>query len=203
MGNSYTHLSAANAADDDYFVDAASMKNGAYTLDETTTTTAGARRITVTHTSENDYYEYPSEALGTLTVVGKSLAGQTITEVITPVADDVVTSTRWFTSLISVTGADWVESGGVPDTIDIGYTADICVLDGPGRLERVIVNTTAAATVVLADGRGTIATLKANIAEGTYVYDLDVAGFLTVDLNGASDVTVIHSQSPVTQYAMS
>ena len=203
MGNTYTHLTAANAADDDYFLTTASMKVGAYTLTKTATTTPGARKLTVTHTSENDYYEYPVEALGTLTVVGKSLSGQTITEVITPVADDVVTSIRWFASLVSVTGAGWVESGGVPDTIEIGYAADICVLDGPGRLERVVINATHASTVVLADAKGTIATLKASIAEGHYEYDLDVAGFLTIDLNGTQDVTVIHSQSVATQYAMS
>jgi hypothetical protein len=203
MGNTYTHLNAANGADDDYFLDAASMKNGAYTLTHATPTTPGARRLTVTHTSENDYYEYPVEALGTLTIVGKSLAGQTITEVITPVADDVVTGRKWFTSLVSVTGAGWVESGGVPDTLDIGYSADICVVDGVGRLERVVINATHASTVVLADAKGTIATLKASIAEGSYQYDLDVAGFLTVDLNGTQDVTVIHSQSLPTEYAMS
>lgn len=201
--NTYTHLNAANAADDDYFLTSTSMKNGAYALTKTTPTTPGARRITVTHTSENDYYEYPAEELGTLTVVGKTLSGQTVTEVITPVADDVVSSTRWFASLVSVTGAGWVESGGAADTIEIGYGADICVLDGPGRLERVVINATHASTVVLADARGTIATLKASIAEGHYEYDLDVASFLTVDLNGTQDVTVIHSQSLPTQYAMS
>ena len=203
MGNTYTHLTAANAADDDYFITSTEMKNGAYTLAQTGPATAGARRITVTHTSENDYYEYPAEELGTLTIVGKALSGQTITEVITPVADDVVTGTKWFASLTSVTGAGWVISGGAADTIEVGYGADICVIDGPGRLHAVVVNTTAAATIVLADGKGTIATLKSNVGEGHFIYELDVAGFLTVDLNGASDVTVIHSQSVITQYAMS
>ena len=201
--NTYTHLTAANAADDDYFLESVAMKNGAYTLDETAPSTPGARRITITHTSENDYYEYPAEELGTLTIVGKSLSGQTITEVIEPVADDEVSSTKWFASLVSVTGAGWVISGGAADTIEIGYGADICVLDGPGRLERVVINATHASTVVLADARGTIATLKASIAEGHYEYDLDVAGYLTVDLNGTQDVTIIHSQSIPTQYAMS
>ena len=201
--NTYTHLTAANAADDDYFVTSTEMKNGAYTLAKTAPTTPGARRITITHTSENDYYEYPGEDLGTITIVGKALSGQTITEVITPVADEVATSTRWFTGLISVTGAGWVVSGGAADTIEVGYGADICVLDGPGRLERVVINATHASTVVLADAKGTIATLKASIPEGSYAFGLDVASFLTVDLNGTQDVTVIHSQSIPTEYAMS
>lgn len=201
--NTYTHLTAANAADADYFVTSTSMKNGAYTLAQTAPATQGARRITFTHTSENDYYEYPGESLGTLTVVGKVLSGQTITEVVTPVADDVVNSANWFVSLVSVTGAGWVEAGGVADSIEVGYGADICVIDGVGRLERVVINATHASTVVLADARGTIATLKASIAEGHYDYDLDISGFLTIDLNGTQDVTVIHSQSLPTSYAMS
>lgn len=201
MAFAYTHLDAANAADDDFFLETASMKNGAYTLTATTPTTPGARRVIVTHTSENDYYEYPVEALGTLTVVGKSLSGQTITEVITPVADDDVTSTRWFASLISVTGAGWVESGGVPDSIIIGHGADICVLDGSGTLHSVIVNKTANGTVTLADAKGTIAVLKASVAEGSYLFDIAAGGFLTVDLDAASDVTVTHSASMPSEYA--
>lgn len=195
--STWTRLSAANAADTDYFLNSVNMKTGAYTLDETTPATAGARRVTLTHTSVDT-----TDDLGTVTIVGKDLTGQTITETLTPVADDVVTSTKWFRSVTSATGTGWtidaVES--TEDTIIIGYGADICVLMGAGTLERIVVNTTAAATVVVADASGSIATLKASIAEGSYDYGIDVYD-LTVDLNGASDITIVHSPSLPSAYA--
>lgn len=200
--NTYTHLTAANAADDDYFVTATRMKVGAYTLAAAAPTTPGARRITITHTSAYDTYEAVDVELGTIVLVGKSLSGQTITETITPIADDIATSVRWFKSLTSVTGVGW-EGWGEPDQVEVGYTEDIAVLEGPGFLHGVVVNTTAAGTVTLADAAGTIAILKASVAEGSFTYEAGISGYLTVDLGAASDVTVIHSQSVPTEYAMS
>lgn len=195
--STYTRLSAANAADTDYFLNSVSMKVGAYTLDENVPATAGARKVTLTHASGDT-----ADTLGTVVIVGKDLTGQTITETLTPVADDIVTSTKWFRSVTSATGAGWVIDGveGTADAITIGYGADICVLMGAGTLHRVVVNTTAAATVAIADASGSIATLKASIAEGSYDYGIDVYD-LTVDLNGASDITIVHSPSLPSAYA--
>lgn len=195
--STWTRLSAANAADADYFLNSVAMKVGAFTLDETVPAVSGARKVTLTHASGDT-----TDTLGTVTIVGKDLVGQTITETLTPVADDVVTGSKWFRSITSATGAGWVIDAveGTADAITIGYGADICVLSGAGTLERVIVNATAAATVVLADAHGTIATLKASIAEGSYDYGIDVYD-LTVDLNGASDVTIVHSPSQPSAYA--
>ena len=197
--NTRTHLAAANAADVDRFLLSTNMKVGAYTLDETTTGTEGARHVTLTHTSGDT-----TDTLGTVTIVGTDLAGQPVTEVLTPSADATVTSTAWFKTLTSATGAGWVIDAVevTNDTLTIGISEALLVLEGPGRLESIVVNTTAASTIVVADSGGTIATLKASIGEGHYVYDLDVSN-LTIDLNGASDVTVIHTPSIPRSYALS
>lgn len=189
--STYTNLAAANAASADRFLNSVDMKVGAYTLDETTIGTQGARHVTVTVTTVDT-----ADTLGTVVITGTDLSGQTISETVTPVAGSAVPTTKWFRTVTSATGVGWVIDGveGSEDTITIGYGADICVVDGAGRLEAIVVNTTAAATIVVADAGGTIATLKASIAEGHYAYGLDVTD-LTVDLNGASNVTVIHSPS--------
>ena len=195
--STYTHLAAANAADADYFLNSVNMQATAYTLDETTPTTSGARHVTVTHTSGDT-----TDTLGTRVVTGTDLSGQVITETLTLSADATVTGTRWFRTVTGAITSGWVIDGSeaTEDTITIGYAADICVLDGPGRLEAIIVNTTAAGTIVVADSSGTIATLKSSITEGHYEYDLTVCN-LTVDLNANSDVTIIHSNSMPHTYA--
>jgi hypothetical protein len=196
--NTRTHLAAANAADVDRFLESVNMANGAYTLDNNTTGTEGARHVTVTHTSGDT-----TDTLGTVAIVGTDLAGQAITETITPSADATVTGAKWFKTVTSATQAGWVIDAVevTNDTITIGMSEAICVLEGVGVLETIIVNTTAASTIVVADSGGTIATLKASIAEGHYVYGLDVSN-LTIDLNGASDVTIVHTPSLPTSYAL-
>jgi hypothetical protein len=194
--NTYTNLSAANAADADRFLLSVDMKVGAYVLDQTTIGTQGARHVTVTRTVVE-----AADTPGTIVLVGRDLSGQTISETVAVGGDGIAVPTvKWFASLISATGVGWVTAGAA-DTITIGYGADILVLGGVGRLHAIVVNTTAAATIVLADAKGTIATLKASIAEGTYVYDVDVSD-LTADLNGASDVTIIHGPSLPQAYAL-
>lgn len=187
----HSHFAAANAASADRFLNSVAMANGAYTLDETTIGVDGARQVTLTHASGDT-----ADTLGTVTIVGKDLAGQTITEVLTPEADATVTSTKWYRTLTSATQAGWVIDGaeGTADTITIGHGDPIMVLEGAGRLESVIVGTTSAGTITIADNTGTIAVLKANIVEGAVPFGIDVTD-LTIDLAGASDVTIVHSPS--------
>lgn len=196
--NTYSHFAAANAASANRFLQSVNMKVGAYTLDETTRGIDGAGQVTLTHTAGDTV-----DTLGTVTIVGTDLSGQTITEVLTPSSGATVTSSKWFKTVTSATGAGWVIDGveSTEDTITIGYTDAIRVLDGPGRLESIIVNTTAASAIVVADASGTIATLKASIGEGHYVYDLDVTD-LTIDLAGNSDITIIHTPSIPKSYAL-
>lgn len=196
--NAYTNLAAATAAVTNRYVASTDMKVGAYTIANATPPTAGARKVTIAHTT----VAAGTDTLGTITIVGKNLAGQTITEVMTPVADSTATSSAFFASVTSATGAGWVIAGG-NDTIVIGCAAAAAVADSSGILHSVVVNTTAAGTVILADSKGTIATLKSNIAEGAYVYDVAFSGYLTATLAANSDVTVVHSPALPSSYAMS
>jgi hypothetical protein len=197
----YTHLDAAVAGDADRFVTSVNMKVGAYALAATTMPTVGtARRVTCTRT-----VVAAADTAGTLIVVGKNLAGQTITETLTPGANGIlVTGTQWFASITSVTGAGWVISGaGDEDTIVVGVDGNyLVVAEGSGTLASLTVNTTAAGSITLADAKGTIGVLPANVAVGQYAYGCNFSGYLRVELVAASDVTVIHSGSLPTSYSM-
>lgn len=198
--NTYTNLAAANTDDADRFLLSVDMKVGAYTLDQTTIGTQGAKHVSVTHASVGT-----TDTLGTVTIVGRNLAGQTISEVITPVADSTVEGTKWFLSLISATGAGWVIDAveGTEDTITIGFGDDTIVAEGHGTLAVVVVNTTANGAITIADSAGTIGQLKASIAEGSYSFgDVSFSGYLSVDLAAASDVTFVHSGSLPQSFAM-
>jgi hypothetical protein len=50
---------------------------------------------------------------------------------------------------------------------------------------------------------GTIAVLAASVLEGLYEFDVNYSGFLRVEPAAASDITVIHSGSQPSAYAMS
>lgn len=68
------------------------------------------------------------------------------------------------------------------------------VKSGLGHLHSIVVNTTAVGSITVYDntaGSGTkIATLKASIAENTYLYDCQFATGLTIVTAAASDITV-------------
>lgn len=101
------------AADDDYIVESANMKVGAYTIAHGTLDVA--RNITVTHTAAG-----AADTLGTIVVVGTDINGSAITETITPSNGAVVQSVSAFKTITSVTGAGWVINEG-NDTIKIGF----------------------------------------------------------------------------------
>lgn len=204
MSFDYTHLAAITAvADVDRFVVIGDgvMKNAAYTLTATTMPETGtARKITITHAT----VAAGTDTLGTVTVVGMNLSGQTITEVCVPIHDATTTYTKWFASIVSITGAGWAIVGG-NDTITVGCAAVAIVAQaGGGTFRGVIVNTTAAGTITIKDAKGTIAIIKASVAEGFIgPYDVAFSGYLDVALAAASDITVLHSGSLPTDYAMS
>jgi hypothetical protein len=196
VANSKTRLAAANPAVPNRFVVSTNMINGAYSVaNATMPTTPGARRITVTHTAVTG-----NDTLGTITVTGTDDRGQVIVDVIVPLAGAVATGTKFFKTVTGIVGAGWVINTG-NDTIVVGCEAGSAVLDCPGLLKSIIVNTTAAGTISLTDASGTFAVLKTSIAEGAYEYDVDIAGFLLITLAAASDVTVIHSPRLPSTYA--
>ena len=189
----FTPISAATAAVTNRFVTSVNMANGAYTIANASPTFAGGVLIvaTITGVTGND-------TPGTLTVVGTDLAGNVITEVITLVAGGTATGAKVFRSVTSATQAGWIINTG-NDTIVVGHGAGSIVCGTSGVLYAVVVNATAAATVVIADSVKTIATLKVSIAEGHYIYGpgADCTGYIKVTTTSTNDITVIHSPTAV------
>jgi hypothetical protein len=207
MGYGRTTLSGAQpaAASPNRFliVGQGVMKNAAYTLTATLAQPEAntARLLTLTHVQVGGV----TDALGTVTIVGKSLSGQTITEVITPSTGALVTGTKWFASVESATGAGWTRDAGAgsEDTIVIGCAADAIIAEGSGVLHGIQVNTTANGTITVSDAGGTIAVLPVNVAVGTfYQWDVNWSGYLRVVMAGASNITVMHSGSMPSSYSM-
>ena len=78
------------------------------------------------------------------------------------------------------------------------YTASGTVIVKPGKgvLKRIVVNTTAAGAITAYDNASAasgkkIATLKSNVAENSYDYDIPFVNGLTLNLAAASDITVV------------
>lgn len=188
MGFGYTPIAASTAAVANRFVTSTTMRVGTYTLANSTPTWAGGCLVTVTHTTATG-----TDTLGTIEVVGIGLDQQAQSETITPLADTVATGLKVFRSITSITGVGWVQQGGVTDTIVMGVAAGNYVVGSSGTLRGIAVNSTAAATVVIADKRGTIATLAASIANGFYAFDVDFSGWLRVATTSTNDITVVHS----------
>lgn len=187
---SHAHFAAATAAVTNQFVVSANMKVGTYTLANSGAMPSdGARHVTVTHTTVAG-----ADTLGTITVTGTDLSGATISEAIVPLAGTVATGLLYFRTVTSVVGAGWVATS-TADTIVVGADARVIVAEGTSTLHRVVVGTTAAGAVTLKDSAGTVAILKASIAEGTYTFDTTFAGYLEVVVAAASDVTLIFTTS--------
>jgi len=123
LGQGVMYTPGSPALDDvDYFVASANMKVGAYTLAHTAPD-VGARNVTVTQTAVD-----AEDTNGTIVVVGKDLAGNTITETLTPNDGATVAGAKAFAEITSITGADWVIGGG-NDTITVGFGALIGLPD--------------------------------------------------------------------------
>src|SRR4051812_30140059 len=139
----FSHLAAATTAVTNQFVTSANMKVGTYTLANAgAMPTAGARRVTVTHTQVGGV----TDTLGTVTVTGTDLTGATISEAIVPLSGTVATGTLYFATVTSVVGAGWVINTG-NDTIVVGCEAGARLVAGTGILHGVAVNTAAAGAV--------------------------------------------------------
>jgi len=190
MAATYIGVSASTAAAPTRLVTSTNMVVGAYTLANTTPTWQGGGLVTITHTAVG-----AADTLGTIAVVGVDLAGNTRTDTITPIASSTATGVIPFKSITSITGAGWVINAG-NDTITVGFAAGAIACGTDGTLYAVVVNATAAATVVLSDSTRTIGTLKASIAEGAYNFGIagcDFTGYLKVSTTSTNDITVVCS----------
>jgi hypothetical protein len=203
MSYGWTNLAAATAAaDTDRFIAVTDMKRGDYgaPLVAAMPEAGTARHVTITLIRNNAV----DTTLGVVTITGTNLGGEVITEVITPLDNATATGTKWFMTVTAVLGGQtWVKDAGAADSIQVGCGAAAIIAQGTGTLHGIQINTTAAATIVVSDATGTIATLPANVAVGTfYRWDVTFGGFLSVALGGASDVTVLHTGTLPSSYAM-
>jgi hypothetical protein len=98
----------------DKVVTSTNMIVGAYAL---TGQLDKASRVSILHTGVGT-----TDTLGTIVLVGTS-GGVSTTETITPVANDTVYSSNYYTSVTSLTGSGWVASQGT-DTIKVGVKPD-------------------------------------------------------------------------------
>lgn len=188
-GATYTPISASTVAVTNRFVTSTNMINGAYTVANASPAWQGGCRVVATITAVTG-----NDTPGTLTIVGTDLSGNAITEVLTLVAGGTATGAKVFRTITSITGAGWVINAG-NDTIVVGCEAGSIVCGTSGTCYGIIVNATAAATVVIADSSRTLATLKASMPEGVYIFGpgIDFTGFLRLSTTSTNDVTLIHS----------
>lgn len=159
-----------------------------------------ARHVTITKT-----FAGAADTPGTVLITGIGLSGEVITETLTPSAVDATTveGTKWFRTVTNITSAGWVLVAG-NDTITVGCGADAIIAEGAGTLHGIQINTTANGTITISDAGGTIAVLPVNVAVGTfYQWDVNWSGWLRVVMAAASNITVLHSGSLPTTYAMS
>lgn len=156
---------AMSTADVDYYVTSTNMKVGAYTLAQTAPA-RGARNVTVTQTAVD-----AEDTNGTIDVVGTDLAGNTISETITPNAGATVAGTKAFATITSITGVGWVIGAG-NDTITVGFGDVIGLPD------------------LLSSTAQVIAGEKNNVRESTFptvTVSSTVLASNTVDFNTAMD----------------
>ena len=101
------------AADVDKIVTTANMKVGSYTV---AAQPSCPSLITVSATAAGT-----ADTMGTITVTGTDIFGNTISDVIVPVAGSTVSGVKYFKTVTSVVGAGWViDAGAGNDTITVG-----------------------------------------------------------------------------------
>jgi hypothetical protein len=205
MGYGRTTLNGIQpaVADVDRFITTVDMANGDYApignagaMPEANT----ARHVTLTRT-----FAAGADTPGTVLIYGLNLAGQVITETLTPSAVDatLVEGTKWFSKVINITSAGWAIAAN-NDTITFGCGADAIIAEGSGTLHGIQINTTANGTITVSDAGGTIAVLPVNVAVGTfYQWDVNWSGWLRVVMAAASNITVMHSGSNALTYKTS
>jgi len=200
MGYTFTNTASTTAAVTNRLVTSTNMKVGTYTVANSGLAPwGGGFTVTATITAVTG-----NDTAGTLVVVGKSLGGAAATETITLTDGVGGTGSVIFRSVTTITGAGWVINTG-NDTIVVGVAAGNYACGSHGSLAGVLVNNSVASAIVISDARGTILTVPASAAAGTY-YNLggvDFAGHLKVATTSTNDVTVFHTGTMPGSYAMS
>ncbi len=101
---------------DRYFASAA-MHNGAYAVANSGLPGDGlAHNVTCAETAVD-----VEDTNGTLTITGLDVAGNVISEILTPNAGETVSGVKAFKQVTSIVGAGWAQGGAGADTIVIGF----------------------------------------------------------------------------------
>jgi len=115
LGTGVMYTPGSPVVDDvDWYVASVDMKVGAYTLAHTAPD-CGARNVTVTQTATD-----AEDTNGTIVIVGTDLAGNAITETLTPNDGATVAGAKCFATITSITGVGWVTAGG-KDKVTLGF----------------------------------------------------------------------------------
>ena len=118
LGSGVMYTPGSPVLDDvDWYVTSVDMKVGAYTLAHTGPD-CGARNVTVTQTATDT-----EDTNGTIVVVGTDLAGNAITETLTPNDGATVAGVKAFATITSITGVGWAVDGaeGKKDKVTLGF----------------------------------------------------------------------------------
>jgi hypothetical protein len=197
MGNTFTNTAASTAAVTNRFVVSTNMSLTPYTIANASPVWSGGCLVTVAHTTVAG-----TDTLGTMTLVGTDIRGAAQSETITPVADSTVTSTKVYRTVTSLTSIGWV-AVSTADTIICGCAAGNVAAAGQGTLAGVLVNNLVATAFSVADASRTIITVPASQAAGTfYLLNVDFGGHLKVLTTSTNDVTVIHTGTGPSSYAV-
>ena len=110
---------------DRYFASAA-MHNGAYAVANSGLPGDGqAHSVTCLETIT----DAAEDTNGTLTITGKDIDGNVISEVLTPDGGVTKETEKCFKQVTSITGAGWVQNGATPDTIVVGFSDKVGLPD--------------------------------------------------------------------------
>lgn len=123
LGAGVMYTPGSPVVDDvDWYVASVDMKVGAYVLAHTAPD-VGARNVTVTQTAVD-----AEDTNGTIVIVGTDLAGNSITETLTPNDGATVAGAKCFATITSITGVGWEAAGG-KDKVTLGFGALIGLPD--------------------------------------------------------------------------
>ena len=199
MGLSFTNTAATTAAVTNRFVTSVNMANGTYTVANASPVWSGGCLVTATITGIGG-----NDTPGTLTIVGTGVNGQPLTEVLTLAAGSVATSSNAFRTVTSLTQAGWTIVS-TNDTIVVGCAAGNVACGSAGTLGGVLVNNTVATAVTISDATRTIITIPASQAAGTFYAfgdGVDFGGRLVVSTTSTNDITVFHTGTSPSSYAL-
>jgi len=147
--------------DPNLLVTTTNMKVGAYTV---AAQPKGSHVVTVTHTKVGTL-----DTLGIITVVGTDSDGTVVTEIITPTDSAIVTGTKGFEAITSITGSGWVIAASDNDTLVVGIGAIVAPVGKYIFAVMVVTDTVIASETYVSGASGPkLASLTALVAGQVY-----------------------------------